>query len=619
MGKLIFADPTRCFYCHSCEIACAREHGGYSCISVAIINERHSLPLSCRHCQKAPCVTICSVKAFRRNEQGIYLIDPAKCNGCQFCIMVCPFGFPKLNLVRKVITICDLCQSRLQEGKLPACVSTCPSGALMYEEFEAPLVPCKDACPAGIDIPRYIHFIHEGKYSEAVAVIREKVPFPNVLGRVCHHPCETACRRGEVDGEVSINALKRFVAEKDTGLWKKRAKKAPKTGKKVAIVGSGPAGLTTAYYLSKLGHSVTIFEALPFVGGMMRVGIPSYRLPRQVLQKDIEEILSQEIELKVNTPIGNGLTLAELKNQGYQAIFLAVGAQLSRKIKIDGVDLEGVLWGLDFLREVNLGQEVKVRERVLVIGGGNVAIDVALTALRLGAKEVQLACLESRAEMPGFEWGIQEALEEGIVLNVSWGPKRILGTNGEVTGIELIRCTSVFDQQGKFNPSFDESVTKTIDADMVILAIGQAVDLSFLGEGSEVKSIGGVIRVKDNLATDAEGVFAGGDAVIGPASVVEAVAAGRRAATSIDRYLGGSGIIDEVLAPMGEPKVEREDNFPSLPRHVVPCLPVEQRLGSFDEIEYSYDEETTIAESRRCLHCDLRLSPGFLWKSLIKQ
>ena len=526
-------------------------------------------------------------------DEPLFVRDYNLCIGCLRCVRACKElrGVDALGFVHhnNEVLVGSLAPMLKESGCrfCTACVEVCPTGTLVdredikMAEREAALVPCASTCPVGIDVPRYVRFIAEGRFDQALGVIREKVPFPSVLGYVCFHPCESECRRGEVNEPISICTLKRFAAEQDSGLWRANSKVAPPTGKRVAVVGSGPSGLTAAYYLVKLGHSVTVFESLPEPGGMLRAGIPSYRLPEEVLQRDIADILSLGVEIRTNTSIGESFSLDELKNQGYQAIFLATGAQLSRKLPLEGVELAGVLWGVDFLREAKFGRGAKGEGRVLVIGGGNVAMDVALTALRLGAKEVQLACLESREEMPAHEWEIQEALDEGVVLYPSWGPKRILG-NGRVEGVELVCCTSVFDKAGKFNPSFDESATKTIETDMVIMSIGQASDLSFLGDSSKIESTrGGTIKVNDiTLETGAAGIFAGGEVVSGPTSVVEAIAVGRKAAISIDRYLGGEGIIDEVLVELEEPQawLGREEGFADKPRASMPCLPMEERL-----------------------------------------
>ncbi len=553
-------------------------------------------------------------------ESSLFIRDHNLCIGCGRCVRVCRDvrGVEALGIVYDGEEyIVGTLGPSLEESECKfcgACVEVCPTGALMDRDLRWPaseedLVPCKHTCPAGIDVPRYVRLISEGEFAEAATVIREKVPFPSVLGYICHHPCEDECRRGKVNEATSICALKRFAAERDTGLWKANLGKAPPTGKRIAVVGSGPAGLTAAYYLATKGHSVTVFESLSELGGMMHISIPEYRLPREVFEKDIGAILELGVDMKTGVNIGEDLSLKDLENQ-YEAVFLATGAQLSRRLKIEGVELEGVLWGLDFLKDVNSGRDVKVRSRVLVIGGGSVAIDVARTALRLGAKEVQLACLESREEMPAHEWLIEEAVEEGVILNVSWGPKRILGDGDGVTGVELVHCTSVFDDEGRFNPSFDEEETSSIETYMVIIAVGQASDLSFLHEESQVQATRGTIEVdEDTLQTGVSKIFAGGDVVSGPASVIEAIAMGRKAAVSIDKYLGGDGVIDETLVEpeKADPWLGREEGFADKSRVQISYLPLERRPREFSLVELGFDEEMAVEEAKRCLRCDLRL------------
>jgi len=350
---------------------------------------------------------------------------------------------------------------------------------------------------------------------------------------------------------------------------------------------------------------------MPKLGGMMRYGVQEYRLPENVLKKDLEEILNLGVDVKTNVSIGEGLTLKELKNQGYDAVILAIGLQKSRMLKVEGSTSPDVLGGLDFLRDVRLGRDVKVKEHVLVIGGGNVAMDVALTALRLGAKQVEVACLEKREEMPAFPWEIQQVVEEGIAIHNSWGVKKILCEGEKVSGIELIRCVSVFDPNGKFNPSYDESTTQILKADMIIFAIGQASDLKGLDGADALKLTAlGTISVNDStMETSVAGVFACGDIVKGPASIVEAVALGKRTASAVDKYLGGAGNIDETLLAVETPSpwLGREEGFAYKKRAEMPMLLVEKRRGNFAEVELGLDEKAAVEEAGRCLRCDLRL------------
>lgn len=494
------------------------------------------------------------------------------------------------------------------------CVEVCPTGALLDKEVgadrEGALVPCKANCPAGIDVPEYVRLVGQGRYAEATAVIREKVPFPRVLGHICFRPCEASCRRAEVNDPISICALKRFAAENDTGLWKERSTVAPPSGRRVAVVGGGPAGLTASFYLKKAGHGVVLYESQDKVGGMMGLGIPEYRLPKAVLQRDIAEILESGIEIKTKTSIGDGLSLNDLISQ-YDAVFLSVGAQLSRRLDIQGSDLKDVLWGVDFLKDVKRGQEVHVGDRVVVIGGGNVAIDVALTARRVGAREIQLVCLETQGEIPAHPWECEDALAEGVVFHPSWGPKQIVASRGRVAGIELVKCTSVFDDQRRFNPSYDPETTMSLDADTVIMAIGQACALSLLEGNSQIKTTrGGLIQVnEETMETTRKGVFAGGDVSMMPGSVIDAIASGRKAATAIDRYLGGSGDIDEVLFERSriDPCLGREEGFADWRRVMAPCLLPEERTRGFSQIDRGFDRNMATREAKRCLQCDLRV------------
>jgi formate dehydrogenase beta subunit len=455
-----------------------------------------------------------------------------------------------------------------------------------------------------IDVPRYVRLIGEKKYAEAAAVIREKVPFPEVLGRVCNHPCEVVCRRKELNEAIAIRALKRFTSERDnTRLWQKNSKKAPPTGKRVAIVGSGPAGLTAGYYLAKLGHGVTVFEALPVVGGMMRVAIPEYRLPKEIRDAEIEEIKQVGIDIKTNTKIES---LDALFEQGYHAIFLAVGAHLGAKMKVEGEDSPGVIDAIAFLREVSLSRKVKLGDKVSVIGGGNSAIDAARTALRLDAKEVTIIYRRTRAEMPAMAEEVDSALEEGIKIVYLAAPNKVWNDNGMVK-LECLRMElGEPDASGRRRPVPIKGSEFLTEYNTVIAAIGQSPEVP---DSFQVTTQWGNIKINDDTGTSREGIFAGGDAVTGPATVIEAIAAGRKGAIAIDKYLGGSGNIDEELAPVEEPKacLGPGDGFAYQRLCEMPQIPVDQRLNGFDEIEQGYDRKAGLKESLRCLQCDLRL------------
>ena len=375
-------------------------------------------------------------------------VDLSKCTGCGECVEVCPVEVPNefdLGLAnRKAIY-------RLYPQAVPNAFAIDKQG----------ISPCRDACPAGINVQGYVALISQGKFKEAIELIRERMPFPAICGRVCHHPCEDKCNRNEIDDPIAIRALKRFVAD-----WALRHEEEPERiepvykDKKVAIIGAGPAGLTCAFDLLKMGYPVTVFEANDKPGGMMTMCIPYYRLPKEITEKEINWVLKHGIELKTGVKVGRDITLEEIFAQGYKAIFIAIGAQNPKKLRLEGTELDGVLYGIPFLKSVKSGASVNIGKKVIIIGGGNVAIDCAKSAVRLGAEEVHLVCLETRDlsskdRMPAHDWEIEEAEEEGVIIHPCRGPKRIIGENGKVKGLETLHCSSVFDEAGKFNPKLE--------------------------------------------------------------------------------------------------------------------------------------------------------------------
>jgi formate dehydrogenase (NADP+) beta subunit len=511
--------------------------------------------------------------------------------------------------------------------------------------------PCMQACPVHTQAGRYVALIAQGRYEEAYRYARVPNPFASICGRVCGHPCEPACRRGQFDSPISIRALKRFLTERygpesrnPVDVFAEKPKVIHP--EKVAIIGSGPAGMSAAHDLTLLGYAVTIFDSAPLPGGMLHLGIPEYRLPRGVLQAQIREILDLGPELRLNMRLGRDFSLADLRKQGYKAILLAFGLHRSRDLNLPGHDLDGVVKGIDFLLNVNLGYRFSIGKHVVVIGGGNVAIDVARTAmreqqklaaespgtatlpdrltqsemdvamkefmdvsraaLRMGAREVHLVCLESRDEMPASEEEIQEGVEEGIRIHPSLGPKQFIGRNGKLTGLEVIRCTSVFDAQHRFNPAFAPGTETVIPCDTVILAIGQASDLSFLSPADRIEATRqGTLKIDpETLMTTAPGVFAAGDIAFGPRLIISAVADGKKAAEQIDKYLRG---------PKWQPRqkyvqitvldhhqmAERYDEYSRL---AVPVIPLERRTG-VAEVELGFTEEQARCEASRCLQC----------------
>ena len=528
-------------------------------------------------------------------------VDPIKCNACGDCEAVCPVQLPdEFNEglgSRKVI-------HKLYPQTIPNVYS--------IDKGDPP--PCRSTCPAGVNGQGYAALIAQGKFGEAVTLIRQRHPLPSVCGRICHHPCESTCNRREIDEPVAINALKRFAGDYERQRRKKEGTGpdlpfvAPKNGQKVAVVGSGPAGLTAAFDLAQQGCEVTIFEAASEPGGMLRLGIPDYRLAKDVLKEEIDDILALGIELKLNAPIGPGRSLEDLKEQGYQAIFLAVGAHRSLLLEIEGEELEGALQGVEFLRNANLGLDANVGKKVLVIGGGDVAMDGARTALRLGA-EVTIVYRRSREEIPAREEELRFAEEEGIEFLYLTAPARILGDeNGRVKGLECVRMElGEADESGRRRPVPVEGSEFVVEADTVIAAIGQAPDLAFLGEnGSTSTTSRGTFQVDPmTLETGNPGVFAGGDAVLGPASAVEAVAQGHEAAESIRRYLEGMDLKQGREKPEQETASVPQRKFAPIPREQMVHLDPAARRSNFAEIEQGLTEEQAIVEAGRCLQCGI--------------
>jgi len=556
------------------------------------------------------------------DTQALFLREYSLCVGCTRCVRACRDlrGVEAIGFVvdaNGLVQVGSLASTLEDSGCTfcTACVEVCPTGALRDKSVrpgkkEEDLVPCRSACPAHIDVPWVHRLIAEGKRDEANAVIREKVPLPGVLGRVCVRPCEPVCRRSEVNEPIAICALKRYAADGDKGLWKQKAKVARETGRKAAIIGSGPAGLTAAFYLRKKGHQVTVFEARSQAGGKMRYGIPRYRLTQEVLDKELKDIFDLGVQFKPNQAFGKQVTLEQLKAQGYEAIFLGVGAERSRRMDLEGAEGADVFWGVEFLSRVAEGEQVFLKERVLVVGGGTVAVDVALTSKRCGAKEVTLVCLEKREQMPAHSWEVEGALAEGVKLMTSWGPHKILRDKGCLTGVELAHCVAVRDDRGDIHPRFDD-IKQNLQVDQVIFAIGQVCDLSFLQETSSIEVKRGLIHVdRATLETGMKGVYAGGDATASPGSIVHAIAAGRKAAASMDKALGGNGDLEEVLFEKGSPHpyLGRHEGFASWPREKAREIAPERRHESFLEVALGYSDEQALREAKRCLQCDLRLS-----------
>ena len=469
-----------------------------------------------------------------------------------------------------------------------------------------PAFPCLRACPSGIDIPRYIRLIAWGRPAAALAVIREKVPFPGVLGRVCIHPCEAACQRGKVaEHPLLIRMLKRFASDNGDGSWRKQSKMLPPSGKKVAVVGSGPAGLTVAYYMAKLGHQVTVFEALSEPGGMMRVGIPEYRLPRQVLESEIDEIKDVGVEMKLNVKVES---LDSLFQKGYHAIFIGLGAHQGMQLGVEGEDLPGVIESAEFLRRVNLGESVEVGDNVVVIGGGNVAIDAARLSLRFGAKKVTIFYRRTRNEMPASPEEVDAALDEGVEFRYLSAPSKITRQNGTLRLESTLMKLGEPDASGRARPIPIEGSEFTTELDTIIAGIGQRPEVPKAFQ-LELER-GNTVKVNADMQTSREGVFSGGDCVSGPASVIEAIAAGRKAAEAMDRYLGGKGDISESLVSPDEAETWLEKELPKEKLATTSHQPPAISIKSLAEVEQGMSWDTAVMEAQRCLQCYMITPPG---------
>ncbi len=530
-------------------------------------------------------------------------------------------------------------------------------------DFWKDLVPCQIGCPIHTDAGRYVQQIAEGDFRGAYLTARSPNPFASVCGRVCAAPCEDHCRRGKIDAPISIRALKRFVTDRygveslapqtqqslldgkpDAGnkwSWhlpmQARVRKNIAKDKKVAIVGSGPAGISCAHDLALMGYAVTVFEATDVAGGMLRHGIPEYRLSRSLIDAEIAATQALGVEIRFNTPLNKNFGLRDLRRDGFEAIFIAVGTQRGRDLSIEGSDLDGVVKAIDYLLNINNGFRVTLGKRVLVIGGGFVAFDAARTALRggsdpeggltheavdaarlavrAGADEVHIASLESFAEMPVLRTSqgheeFEEAKKEGVVFHPQRGPRRFIGENGRVRAVEFIGVQRTYDDKGRFSPVYDDKLTEQLAVDSVILAIGQQTDLSFLDPTDKIEfTPGGLVKIDPNtLATTAGGVFAGGDAAFGPRNIIDGVANGKLAALSIDEFLGGRSAQSSIelnIEKIPTSRFTRPEDFEQVKREAPPTIDLNRRTG-ISEVETGYTEEQARKQAERCLACHIQ-------------
>ena len=528
-----------------------------------------------------------SVKILRKQR---YVIEE-KCTACNDCAEVCPV--PMLN------------EFDMGLGKRKAIYRPFPQAIPNSYSIDKKGIPaCKAACPAGVNVQGYIALIREGKFKEALKLIRKNNPLPLICGRVCFHQCETECERGSFDDPVAINALKRFLT--DWELEHKEQKKVvsfpKKQEEKIAIVGSGPAGLTAAHELVALGYEVTIFESSPKPGGMLMTGIPEYRLPKKLLEIEIKRIQDLGVKINTNITVGKDFTINQLKQKGFKAILLAIGAQKSRKLGIKGENLHGVISALSFLKEVNLEKEVKIGKRIIVIGGGNAAVDAARSAVRLGSKEVIVLYRRSIKEMPAYTKEVNEAKKEGVKFQFLTSPKTVLEKNNKVVALECVKNKlGDPDESGRKQPLLVKNSEFVLDADTILIAVGETPDISLLLK--QVKSKIEKIIDYPFFRNLIPGIFTAGDAILGPSSVIEAIESGKNAAISIHNYLKGIKSDFKKQDSFNPVSNVPKEGLMKIAKQIMPTLSLEQRIENFQEVELGLTEEMAIKEASRCLNC----------------
>jgi NADPH-dependent glutamate synthase beta subunit-like oxidoreductase len=568
MGKVsLMFNEVECMGCHACEVACKQEHGLGIGPRVVRVLEKAPLfkPFFCHHCDHAPCALSCPVDAITIDPKTkVVLVDEGKCNGCDAV-----------------------------KGK---------SGGEKQQTS-----PCKVECPAHIDVQGYVNLASKGKFEEALQLIKLASPFPSICGRVCHHPCESGCNRDQIDEPVGIHSVERFLADMDLKADKRNMPEIKSRKKeKVAIVGSGPSGLTCAYYLAQEGYKVTIFEKAPVLGGMLTMGIPSYRLPRKIVEAEIRLIRDMGVTMKTGVEVGKDKTIAQLREDGFNAFFVGIGAQEGIRLGIEGENLEGIYSGLDYLRQLNLGKPMRLGDKVAVIGGGNAAMDAVRSARRLGSEKAFIIYRRSLEEMPSRPEEIKECREEKIPIKVLTQPIRFIGKNGRINSIECIKMRLTEpDESGRPKPKSIPGSEFTIKVDAVITALGQESDWCCLTPECECRlTEWGTMNVdRLTLQSDDPDIFAGGDAVRGPQSVVEAIADGRQAAISIGRYLNGEDLRlgrGAELKPIKEPQKERYDPARRAP---MPSLEPQKRVKNFSEVQKGFTKKVVAQEAKRCISC----------------
>ena len=576
------------------------------------------------NCCGCSCLSLRSAEMFKNvdmvRSNYVSSINKDKCVACGECVVNCPVNALKLGQ--------KLCSSKslpIKKNETPRDTEWGPEKwnpnyrINRKNVVESGTSPCKTECPAHIAIQGYIKLASQGRYKEALELIKHENPFPAVCGRICPRKCESVCTRGDIDDPIAIDEIKKFIADQDLN---KENRYIPKIkhdyNKKIAIIGAGPSGLSCAFFLAIEGYKVTVFEKQKVLGGMLTLGIPSFRLEKYVVNAEIDILRELGVEFKTGIEVGKDITLKDLREKGYEAFYIAIGAQSGRYIDVEGENANGVIAGVDFLRRINLGEDIKLKGNVIVIGGGNVAIDVARTAERLGAEKVNIFCLETRDEMPALNEEIEETLSEGISINNSWGPRRIVTKDGKVIGIEFKKCISVFDENKKFNPTYDEEEIIFVEANTVILSVGQSIDWGNLIEDSNIE-INANNTIKADPFTYQTGeadVFAGGDAVTGPRFAIDAIAAGKEGAISIHRYVhpGQSLIIGRDRKEYHSLNKENIEilGYDNLPRQRASHGNITESKETFKDLRGTFTEEQIKKETERCLSCGATVVDEYL-------
>ncbi len=598
-----------------------REEAAEICLQAEKEGLMHQIPnlsgpgnaLAICNCCGCSCFGLRNANLYRNPDWSrsnyVSQVDKDKCVACGECVVSCPSN--ALTLGQK------LCSNKPIEVSKE---KDTPYDTKWREDKwnpdyrnrkvvdESGTSPCKSECPAHIAVQGYIKMAAQGRYRDALELIKKENPFPAICGRICPRKCEDACTRAGVDEALAVDEVKRFIAEQDLKAEHRFVpeKMVARAGK-IAVIGAGPAGLSCAYFLAVEGYKVTVFEKQKALGGMLTLGIPSFRLGKEVVNAEIDILKELGVEFKEGVEVGTDVTLAELRKKGYKAFYVAIGAQAGRNLGLEGEDAVGSMTGVDFLRRVSLGENLKMEGPAIVIGGGNVAIDVARTVERIGATQIDMYCLESRQEMPALEEEIEEALSEGIMINNSWGPKRILHENGRVVGVEFKKCISVFDENRRFSPKFDENETKIVKTDHVLISVGQAIDLGGLLKDSKMELNPNKTIKADPITyqTGEPDVFVGGDALTGPKFAIDAIALGKQGSISIHRYIHGDSL---TLARESEyHALDKEnlnlDGYDRMPRQRALHVEGSKSKETFTDLRVTFTEEQIKKETERCLGC----------------